>query len=526
MEPGGTLRVLALRHSLGKARATGVGGYFRLMNITERLFNRLMVGAVLFGFLALMAVGGLAGYSVVQNQDFAGWVTHTYEVQARIDDLRLAMERAESSRRGFILAGDETFYDAYNRAVVDMPVELDRVGNLTADNPQEQRNVAAGRVIIQKLASSMQDAVALVRLGKVDEAQAHFRTEQTLAIMRQLRALITAMQAEEQGLMKARVEALQGSAHSLSSILAVAAVLLAIVAVSSLMLILRYTRDLTGSRNALAVMNVGLEATVAERTAEFKRANEEIQRFAYIVSHDLRSPLVNVMGFTSELDAALKPLNDMLDKTEELAPSAVNEEARQAIKVDLPESIGFIRSSTAKMDRLINAILRLSREGRRVISPEKIDMGAMLDGVAGAVRHQASARGAEVRIEGRIPDVVSDRLAIEQILSNLVENAVKYLSKDRPGLIVVRGKEQGDHVIYEVQDNGRGIDPKDHERVFDLFRRSGVQDQPGEGIGLAHVRAVAYRLGGLITCESALDQGATFRLSLPKILTLDRGVTP
>ena len=84
----------------------------------------------------------------------------------------------------------------------------------------------------------------------------------------------------------------------------------------------------------------------------------------------------------------------------------------------------------------------------------------------------------------------------------------------------VSGGSSGDRAWIEVADNGRGIDPRDHERVFDLFRRSGTQDQPGEGIGLAHVRALAYRLGGTITLRSALGEGATFRVSLPSTLTL------
>jgi signal transduction histidine kinase len=104
---------------------------------------------------------------------------------------------------------------------------------------------------------------------------------------------------------------------------------------------------------------------------------------------------------------------------------------------------------------------------------------------------------------------------MEQIFSNLIENAVKYLQADRAGQVTVRGREDGDRVVYEVQDNGRGIDPRDHERIFDLFRRSGTQDQPGEGIGLAHVRALAYRLGGFIDVQSELGQGATFQVSLP-----------
>jgi signal transduction histidine kinase len=287
--------------------------------------------------------------------------------------------------------------------------------------------------------------------------------------------------------------------------------------------ILRYTRDLNRSQSELKALNQNLETTVEERTRDFKVANEEIQRFAYIVSHDLRSPLVNVMGFTAELDAAVKPLSGLIDRLEDAAPQLLTAEAREAVRADLPEAVGFIRSSTQKMDRLINAILRLSREGRRVIAPERLDMTSLLNTVADNLRHQAASVGAQVEVLGPLPDLVSDRLAVEQIFSNLAENAIKYLAKDRPGRIVMRGAARGDHVIYEVEDNGRGIDPKDHDRIFDLFRRSGPQDKPGEGIGLAHVRALAYRLGGLITCESALDQGATFRLSLPKVLTLERG---
>ena len=101
-----------------------------------------------------------------------------------------------------------------------------------------------------------------------------------------------------------------------------------------------------------------------------------------------------------------------------------------------------------------------------------------------------------------MPTLVSDRVAVEQILSNLVENAVKYLSPDRAGRIVVARAHRGPRRIIEVADNGRGIAATTMQRVFDLFRRSGTQDQPGEGIGLAHVRALAYRLGGTIDLAS------------------------
>jgi len=135
------------------------------------------------------------------------------------------------------------------------------------------------------------------------------------------------------------------------------------------------------------------------------------------------------------------------------------------------------------------------------------------------LRHLIDDAGAEIAV-GQLPDIVSDRVAIDQIFSNLIENAVKYLQPGRPGRIAVSGRAQeGGRVLFEVKDNGRGIDRKDHERIFDLFRRSGPQDRPGEGIGLAHVRSLVWRLGGTIEVESALDEGATFRLSLPRSLS-------
>ena len=280
---------------------------------------------------------------------------------------------------------------------------------------------------------------------------------------------------------------------------------------------MRYTRDLSRSRDNLRDFNERLEETVGERTADLSRANEEIQRFAYIVSHDLRSPLVNVMGFTAELSAAITPLADLLDKAEAECPQIVSEDARLAVREDLPEAIGFIRTSTQKMDRLINAILKLSREGRRVIAPEPIDPAVLTETIAGSIQHLLDDRGVTLLVARPVPGVVTDRVALEQILSNLIENATKYLQPGRPGEIRVSGEERRGRVILSVTDNGRGIDPRDHQRIFDLFRRSGQQDQPGEGIGLAHVRALAYRLGGTIDVDSELGRGSMFRINLPKI---------
>jgi signal transduction histidine kinase len=167
------------------------------------------------------------------------------------------------------------------------------------------------------------------------------------------------------------------------------------------------------------------------------------------------------------------------------------------------------------MDRLINSILELSRQGRRTLAPETLDLGDVVDGVAATMTQRAEKAGATI-VRSPLPKVESDRMAVEQILSNLIENAIKYLSPARAGEVRIEGRKSAGWVEIDVIDNGRGIAPTDHQRIFDLFRRAGAQDQGGEGIGLANVRALAYRLGGRVDVESQLDQGARFTLTLPE----------
>ncbi len=487
--------------------------------VGEGRIGRFLVVAVALGFAALIAAGIAAAWSTARNEAHTRAVNHTYEVELAIDRARIAIEQSETTRRGYLMTGEAIYLDSYRTGMGGLPALIARIGALTLDNPSQQRRLAVLRRLTDDIAAQRERTITLVQAGDRDAALTLFRTETSGHRMRAVRDVARAMAAEEERLLAIRNAEQQASVQVFYGTLAIAGLLLVLVAAVTLATILRYTRDLARSRDTLRDFADTLEEQVAERTADLTRANDEIQRFAYIVSHDLRSPLVNVMGFTAELEGAVAPLGELVDRAEEEAPGIVTEEARIAAREDLPEAIGFIRSSTQKMDRLINAILKLSREGRRVIAPEPLDLNVLIDGLPDSLTPQLHQRGAEIVVQRPLPGIVSDRLAIEQIFSNLIENAVKYLDPKRVGRIEVRGKRAGARVIFEIIDNGRGIAPTDHSRVFDLFRRSGNQDQPGEGIGLAHVRTLAYRLGGVIDVESELGQGATFRLTLPATLT-------
>ena len=491
--------------------------------VPDAWFNRLVIGGVALGFLALLATGLAAYQSVRENQFHSSRVNHSIKVEQAIADFLAARDRAELGRRGYLLTGiaahAETYFDARKRL---FPL-LARIRDLTRDNPRQQANVARLSALTQSDLPFMDRSVALVRSGRRDEGVRLFRDSVGRRAITVLRAQAAVMINEEDRLLAIRDAATAGSIRLFYVTVAAAGAMLLLVGAGSIWVITGYTRSLAASRDVLRLLNTDLEGAVRERTTDLQRANDEIQRFAYIVSHDLRSPLVNVMGFTSELESAAQRLRAMMDKVDAEAPHLADKDARIAANEDLPEAIRFIRTSTEKMDRLINAILRLSREGRRQITPEKLDMNAVFRGIADTHRHQLDEKEVDFSIASRLPSIVSDRLAIEQILGNIVENAIKYMLPGRRGRIEIRGRIEGARAIFEIADNGRGVEARDHERIFDLFRRSGVQDQPGEGIGLAHTRALAYRLSGTISVDSELGRGATFRINLPVAFVAEQG---
>jgi signal transduction histidine kinase len=234
------------------------------------------------------------------------------------------------------------------------------------------------------------------------------------------------------------------------------------------------------------------------------------------------------MGFTSELEqlrddifrriAALARTSHA-DATAPAPTLASGDEPElkgkdKQLSEEFSEALSFIKSSIAKMDRLITAILNLTREGRRQFEPVRIDTRELIEAIVQTLAHQAAEANAEISV-APLPPIVSDRLALEQIFSNLIDNAIKYLKPGVPGKIAVRGRTKLGFAVFEISDNGRGIDPRDHQRIFDLFRRAGTQDKPGQGIGLAHVRALVRRLGGTMSVSSELNSGSTFTITLP-----------
>ncbi|MFA4892958.1 CHASE3 domain-containing protein [Brevundimonas sp.] len=479
------------------------------------------VVALLTGAIALLLIVNIAVFVMLQRTaDFNDRVEQGHRIQLAAREVLTLSVDAETGQRGFLLTGQAGYLEPYTQSAALLPEKVSELARLTAGDPDLAPRVERLQLLTRQRLDVIDRTIALGRMGRVADAVEVIRDGSGKRLMDQMRVEAAAIEEVQATRLQFSTRQTEWASSVTVVINTLAGLLILALAGVSAWLIRRYVLEIQQARDALDAMNAGLEAKVRDRTFELTRANEEIQRFAYIVSHDLRAPLVNVMGFTSELEQAGRVIDRQMTAVETRAPKLVEQDALTAVREDLPESIGFIRASTEKMDRLINAILKLSREGRRNLVPEPLDMTAMAQGVADSVRHQTDASDAEIVVEP-LPTVESDRLSMEQVLGNLIDNAVKYLEPSRPGRIVVSGRAvPGGWIEYRVADNGRGISERDHERIFELFRRSGRQDRAGEGLGLAFVRNSVRRLGGDITVESELGKGSTFILKFPTRLVL------
>lgn len=251
--------------------------------------------------------------------------------------------------------------------------------------------------------------------------------------------------------------------------------------------------------------NEELERQIAERTRLQREAdqrsrlladkNQELERFAYVVSHDLQAPLRGVSGFASLLE----------------------QRYANALDADGREYLQFITQGAGQMHRMIGDILELSRIGTRAISPRPVDVAALVQRVCSTLRMDIEQAGASVEV-GPLPTVQADEGQLLLLFQNLIGNALKFRFPARRPVVRISARELGTDWEFRIADNGIGI-PKDRQdRLFGLFMRLHTADEyPGTGLGLAICKRIIERHHGRIWLESAPGEGTTFCFTLPSV---------
>jgi PAS domain S-box-containing protein len=243
-------------------------------------------------------------------------------------------------------------------------------------------------------------------------------------------------------------------------------------------------RDVTARKKA--------EEELRRTAADLARSNEDLQQFAYVVSHDLQEPLRMVSSFCRLL----------------------RDRYRGRLDRSADEFIDFAVDGAARMDRLIQDLLAYARVGTHGLRLTQVDSAAVCDRVtADLAAAVVESRASMTR--GRLPVVRADESQLGQLLQNLLANAIKFHGPEPPR-VHVAAERRADHWLFSVRDNGIGFDPRDRERIFGVFERlHPASEYPGTGIGLAICRRIVERHGGRIWAESGERDGAIFFFTLP-----------
>jgi len=263
--------------------------------------------------------------------------------------------------------------------------------------------------------------------------------------------------------------------------------------------IARNITEIQQSREALAerekqlsILNQTLENRVEERTAELEAANKDLEAFAYSVSHDLRSPLRHIDGFSR-----------LLRKT-------ITEPSSEAIRF-----FDKISESSSKMSSMIDALLNFSRLGRKPVSKIPVNLDTMVKQIVDQYQPLKETRNIDFKI-GKLPIIQGDPNLLQTVFENLISNAVKFTSNTNPAVVEIgcRNEKDDKHVIF-IKDNGAGFDMAYADKLFNVFQRLHTTDEfEGTGIGLANVKQIIQKHGASIYAEGKVNHGATFYIAI------------
>ena len=241
--------------------------------------------------------------------------------------------------------------------------------------------------------------------------------------------------------------------------------------------------------------------------------NEELESILYAASHDLKTPIINIIGFGKELLLSSQNIKDLLNKSNNI--SELKNDLYKVLNDDITQSVNFITKSSLKMEQLLNGLLKVSRLGRVQLEMSTIDMNNLVKSIIDSMKFKINETKTFITCL-KLPKCIGDVSQVNRVFTNLIDNSLKYLNPKKKTMIKISGRKKNKMSIYCIEDNGIGIPKDKKDKVFEIFYRFDTNINPkGEGIGLTIVKKIVEQHNGSIWVSSEEGKGSKFYISLP-----------
>ncbi|CAD5270662.1 putative two-component sensor histidine kinase [Alteromonas sp. 38] len=439
----------------------------------------------------------------------------TSRVISAVNKLHVAVLRAESGTRGFLLTEDEAYLEEYTETLNNFTALADEVevSALASDLPQQSQRIEKLLALTRVKINGMVRIVELVRVGDLNQAFTLLESDRGLDLYNDFENMFERIDSSERDIQGTHLASLMKLRRDSVNTLLISSGTTLFLIISIFLLLKANIRENEKHKDTLVDVNEDLEHKISERTQELRiysdelaRSNRELEDFAFVASHDLQEPLRKIRAFGNRLDSGYK---DVMDERGQ-------------------DFLARMLNAAERMSMLISDLLSFSRVSTRGKDFEQVNVGEVIDGVLGDLEIAIEEKGANVVVQD-IPTIRADKSQIDQLFLNLLSNALKFQTADKEPLIEITATtpseadmkdillaDEYDWIKIQISDNGIGFEQSFAEKIFAPFQRlHGRSEYKGTGIGLAVCRRIVERHNGQISAKSSPGKGATFTILLP-----------